>query len=102
MPFVFDDVDNCFSAQIVLACVLVAACQAGLVHHGATSSQNIVHHGQTIHHEAPAHYAEVHAAPAVHHAPVHAAPAHHEEHYVDEYVRLKHCSGILNSFKDTP
>lgn len=70
----------------MLACAVVAACQAGLIHHGATSSQNIVRHDQSIHHEAPVHYAEVHAAP-VHQAPVHAAPAHHEDHYVDEFVR---------------
>ncbi|XP_063379070.1 cuticle protein 19-like [Cydia fagiglandana] len=62
-------------SKIVALCGLVAACQAGLLHHApAVSHQNIVHHEQ--HHETPVHY--VHAAPAYHAAPaVHAAPAYH-------------------------
>lgn len=86
--------------QIVLACGLLAVCQAGLLHHApAVSSQNIVRHDQAIHHEAPVHYAEVHSAPVyhsapvvhsapIHSAPIHEAPARQEDHYVDEYVSL--------------
>lgn len=98
--------------QIVVVCAVVAACQAGLLHHApAVSSQNIVRHDQTIHHEVPIHYSApvyhaapshagpihsgpIHAAPihtaAIHSAPIaiHAAPAHHEDHYVDEYVSI--------------
>ncbi|XP_073951624.1 uncharacterized protein [Choristoneura fumiferana] len=86
-------------SKIVVVCGLLAACQAGLLHHApAVSHQNIVHHEQSVHHEAPVHYAApaYHAAPvhAVHAAPVHAvhaAPAHHEEaHYVDEYAHPKY------------
>lgn len=58
---------------------LVAACQAGLLHHApAVSSQNIVRHDQSYHHEAPVHYTAVHAAPIVHAVPIeHSAPAYH-------------------------
>ncbi|XP_047986102.1 cuticle protein 19-like [Leguminivora glycinivorella] len=97
-------------SKIVALCGLVAACQAGLLHHApAVSHQNIVHHEQ--HHETPVHYVHaapayhaapaihapihaIHEAPAVHAAPIHAihaAPAHHEEdHYVDEYAHPKY------------
>ncbi|XP_063820997.1 cuticle protein 19-like [Ostrinia nubilalis] len=88
-------------SKILVACAMVAACQAGLLHHApAVSSQNIVRHDQTVHHEVPVHYeahaAQVshaapaheyhtvhaapvqiaHAAPVVHAAPIHAAPVH--------------------------
>ncbi|XP_075970744.1 larval cuticle protein A3A-like [Anticarsia gemmatalis] len=105
-------------SKIVIACALVAVCQAGLLHHApAVSSQNIVRHDQAIHHEVPVHYSApvVHAAPIAHAAPishsshiahhvpvhaVHAAPIHeapvvhaapsHEDHYVDEYAHPKY------------
>ncbi|RVE52427.1 hypothetical protein evm_002821 [Chilo suppressalis] len=56
----------------------LAAANAGLIHHGAVSSQSIVRHDAPAHY-APAHYAPVHyAAPVVHAAPVHyAAPVVH-------------------------
>ncbi|KAH9643760.1 hypothetical protein HF086_010470 [Spodoptera exigua] len=95
-------------SKVVLACALVAACQAGYIHHApAVSSQSIVRHDQTVHHETPVHYSApvvhaapiahaaplVHAAPVVHAAPavhaVHAAPSH-EDHYVDEYAHPKY------------
>ncbi|CAH0700061.1 unnamed protein product [Spodoptera exigua] len=83
-------------SKVVLACALVAACQAGYIHHApAVSSQSIVRHDQTVHHEAPVHYSApvVHAAPIAHAAPavhaVHAAPSH-EDHYVDEYAHPKY------------
>ncbi|KAI5645291.1 insect cuticle protein domain-containing protein [Phthorimaea operculella] len=105
-------------SKIVVACALVAACQAGLLHHApAVSSQNIVRHDEghhqapvhysapvvhaapvahfqaaPIHHATPVHAAPVHYAPVAHAAPIahHAAPAHHEEHYVDEYAHPKY------------
>ncbi|KAJ8731914.1 hypothetical protein PYW08_014644 [Mythimna loreyi] len=67
-------------SKIVLACALVAVCQAGYIHHApAVSSQNIVRHDQVVH-ETPIHYSApaVHAAPIAHSAHItHAAPIAH-------------------------
>ncbi|CAB3243086.1 unnamed protein product [Arctia plantaginis] len=77
-----------FTKVFALSAFLAAA-NAGLLHHGAVSSQSIVRHDAPAHyapaHYAPAHYADghyaaplVHAAPIVHAAPlVHAAPVVH-------------------------
>ncbi|CAH2075412.1 unnamed protein product, partial [Iphiclides podalirius] len=89
---------NGFHAIIVIACAVMTACRAGLLHHGpAVSSHNIAHHEQNIQHELPAHYsAAVHSAPAVtaSHS-VHAAPSIYsgygtEDHYVGEYAHPKY------------
>lgn len=81
----------------------LAAANAGLLHHGAVSSQSIVRHDAPEYY-APANYGHyaaplvhaapiVHAAPLVHSAPVvHAAPiavAHGE--YVSIQIRTRLC-----------
>ncbi|XP_014365575.2 cuticle protein 7 [Papilio machaon] len=81
-------------SKIVIACVVMTACHAGLLHHGPAVSHNIVHHEQSIQHEVPVHYSApashgYYAAPAIHAAPAHAV-ASHDDHYVDEYAHPKY------------
>ncbi|XP_068630568.1 larval cuticle protein A2B-like [Battus philenor] len=85
-------------SKIIIACAVMTACQAGLLHHAPaiSSTHNIVHHEQSIQHQVPVHYAAVHSAsaPIASHG-YHAAPAVHavaaqEDHYVDEYAHPKY------------
>ncbi|CAB3243253.1 unnamed protein product [Arctia plantaginis] len=63
-------------SKIVIACALVALCQAGFLHY----------HEAPIHYSAPDHFtpSQSYEAPAIHDEPA------HEDHYVDEYAYPKY------------
>ncbi|CAB3243123.1 unnamed protein product [Arctia plantaginis] len=73
-------------SKIVIACALVALCQAGFLHY----------HEAPIHYSAPDHFtpSQSYEEPAIHDEPA------HEDHYVDEY--FQRCRAQLPASNSQP